>query len=78
MLAFCVNISIFMVIGRTSAVTYNILGHFKTCTLFLVDFLAFSRPFELRNFGGMVVTLTGVVWYSNVKMKQAREAQQED
>lgn len=30
-LAFLVNVSIFLVIGRSSAVSYNTLGHFKTC-----------------------------------------------
>jgi len=69
-LAFCVNISIFMVIGKTSPVTYNVLGHFKTCTLFLVDFLYFGRPVEYRNISGILITLTGVVWYSRVKMVQ--------
>jgi len=31
MIAFLVNISIFLVIGKSSALTYNILGHAKTC-----------------------------------------------
>jgi len=30
-MAFLVNVSIFWVIGRSSAVSYNTLGHFKTC-----------------------------------------------
>mmetsp|Transcript_18393 Transcript_18393/g.45249 ORF Transcript_18393/g.45249 Transcript_18393/m.45249 type:complete len:356 (+) Transcript_18393:37-1104(+) len=72
-LAFCVNISIFMVIGKTSAVTYNVLGHFKTCTLFLVDFLVFGRPVEIRNILGIITTLCGVVWYSQVKLQQTRK-----
>jgi len=58
-LAFGVNVSIFMVIGKTSAVTYNVLGHFKTCTLLSVDYLFFGRPFDIKNFTGIVITLCG-------------------
>eukprot|EP00188_Purpureofilum_apyrenoidigerum_P006137 Plantae.Rhodophyta-Purpureofilum_apyrenoidigerum.ctg9014.p1 GENE.Plantae.Rhodophyta-Purpureofilum_apyrenoidigerum.ctg9014~~Plantae.Rhodophyta-Purpureofilum_apyrenoidigerum.ctg9014.p1 ORF type:complete len:344 (+),score=66.49 Plantae.Rhodophyta-Purpureofilum_apyrenoidigerum.ctg9014:198-1229(+) len=74
-LAFAVNISIFMVIGKTSAVTYNVLGHFKTCTLLAMDYLAFGRKFEIKNFSGLVITLTGVVSYSQVKMRKANQQQ---
>eukprot|EP00190_Bangiopsis_sp_CCMP1999_P005413 CAMPEP_0198731740 /NCGR_PEP_ID=MMETSP1475-20131203/31832_1 /TAXON_ID= ORGANISM="Unidentified sp., Strain CCMP1999" /NCGR_SAMPLE_ID=MMETSP1475 /ASSEMBLY_ACC=CAM_ASM_001111 /LENGTH=342 /DNA_ID=CAMNT_0044494745 /DNA_START=100 /DNA_END=1128 /DNA_ORIENTATION=- len=74
-LAFAVNISIFMVIGKTSAVTYNVLGHFKTCTLLAVDYIAFGRKFEIKNFSGLVITLTGVVTYSQVKMRKAAQPQ---
>jgi len=34
-LAFCVNLSIFLVIGRTSPIAYNVLGHFKLCVVLL-------------------------------------------
>lgn len=34
-LSFGVNLSIFLVIGKTSPVAYNVLGHFKLCVILL-------------------------------------------
>lgn len=77
-LALCVNVSIFLVIGKTSAVTYNVVGNGKTAFLFLVDFLIFGRPFEPANVFGMALTLTGVIWYSQLKLKANAEAEKAD
>ncbi len=72
-LALCVNISIFLVIGKTSAVTYNVVGNGKTAFLLIVDFLLFGRPFQWPNFLGMCTTLSGVCWYTARKMKPRPE-----
>lgn len=74
-LALCVNVSIFLVIGKTSAVTYNVVGNGKTAFLFAVDFLVFGRPFEPANVFGMALTLSGVVWYTQLKLKARAEAE---
>lgn len=78
-LALCVNVSIFLVIGKTSAVTYNVVGNGKTAFLFIIDFVVFGRPFEPTNVFGMALTLTGVVWYTQLKlkMKARNEAEKE-
>lgn len=73
-LAFCVNVSIFWVIGRTSAVTYNVLGHAKTSTLLLVDFLFFGRPVEWKNMTGLGIAITGVVSYTQTKLRLSQQA----
>eukprot|EP00871_Galdieria_phlegrea_P005496 jgi/Galph1/5948/GphlegSOOS_G4598.1 len=69
MIAFCVNISIFMVIGKTSAITYNVLGHSKTCSIFLIGFLFFKQQFSWFNFSGIIMTLWGVFWYTKLKLE---------
>ncbi|PXF41320.1 Solute carrier family 35 member E3 [Gracilariopsis chorda] len=74
-LALCVNVSIFLLIGKTSAVTYNVVGNGKTAFLFCVDFLIFRRPFEPANVFGMALTLAGVVWYTQLKLKARAEAE---
>ncbi|CDF32849.1 similar to glucose-6-phosphate/phosphate translocator [Chondrus crispus] len=74
-LALCVNVSIFLVIGKTSAVTYNVVGNGKTAFLFVVDFLVFGRPFEPTNVFGMTLTLCGVIWYTQLKLKARAEAE---
>lgn len=77
-LALCVNVSIFLVIGKTSAVTYNVVGNGKTAFLFVVDFLVFGRPFLPANVFGMVLTLSGVIWYTQLKLKARAEAEKAD
>lgn len=72
-LALCVNISIFLVIGKTSPVTYNVVGNGKTAFLLCLDFLLFGRPFKLNNFFAMVITLVGVIWYTQRKMRPKPE-----
>lgn len=69
-LALCVNISIFLLIGKTSAVTYNVAGNGKTAFLLALDFLVFGRPFEFNNFTGLVITLIGVIWYTRLKLRE--------
>lgn len=75
LLALCVNVSIFLVIGKTSAVTYNVVGNGKTAFLFLIDFVVFGRPFEPANVFGMALTLSGVIWYTQLKLKARAEAE---
>lgn len=73
-LALCVNISIFLVIGKTSPVTYNVVGNGKTAFLLCIDFLVFGRPFDATNFLGMCITLSGVIWYTSRKMRPRPES----
>lgn len=66
-LAFLVNLSIFLVIGKTSPVTYNVLGHFKLTVILSLGFLFFGAPVDYRNITGILVTLSGVIWYTQLK-----------
>lgn len=70
---FLVNVSIFLVIGRSSPVSYNVLGHGKTVAILLSDFLLFGRPFDAKSTLGILLTLSGVFWYSSVKLNQVRK-----
>jgi solute carrier family 35, member E3 len=70
---FLVNISIFLVIGRSSPVSYNVLGHSKTVVILLSDFVLFGRPFNLKSTGGILITLCGVFWYTQIKLKLMEE-----
>lgn len=73
-LALCVNISIFLLIGKTSAVTYNVAGNGKTAFLLTADFLFFGRPFQLANVVGLSITFAGVIWYTRLKLKAQTKA----
>jgi len=67
-LAFFVNISTYFIIGNTSPVTYNVVGHFKTCVVLAGGFIIFNYPIILRNIGGIVLTLFGVFLYTYFKL----------
>lgn len=69
---FLVNISIFLVIGRSSALSYNILGHCKTVVVLLSDYVLFGRPFTFKSSVGIVLTLLGVFWYTSLKLEKVR------
>ena len=69
---FLVNVSIFLVIGRSSPLSYNILGHMKTVLVLTSDFVLFGRPFDLKSTAGIVLTLIGVFWYTSLKLEKAR------
>ena len=70
---FLVNISIFLVIGRSSPLSYNILGHSKTIVVLLSDFILFGRPANIKSSAGILLTLIGVFWYTSLKLEKARQ-----
>eukprot|EP00188_Purpureofilum_apyrenoidigerum_P006397 Plantae.Rhodophyta-Purpureofilum_apyrenoidigerum.ctg9904.p1 GENE.Plantae.Rhodophyta-Purpureofilum_apyrenoidigerum.ctg9904~~Plantae.Rhodophyta-Purpureofilum_apyrenoidigerum.ctg9904.p1 ORF type:complete len:391 (+),score=78.51 Plantae.Rhodophyta-Purpureofilum_apyrenoidigerum.ctg9904:95-1267(+) len=72
-IAFLVNISIFLVIGKSSPLTYNILGHAKTSFIIMSDFMIFGRPRNLKNVAGVAIALCGVFWYTHLKLEKARK-----
>ena len=66
-LAFCVNLSVFLVIGRTSPITYNVLGHFKLCVVLLGGIFLFDGDTDPKRLAGMALTFCGVVIYTTLK-----------
>eukprot|EP00184_Porphyridium_aerugineum_P006733 CAMPEP_0184700750 /NCGR_PEP_ID=MMETSP0313-20130426/15842_1 /TAXON_ID=2792 /ORGANISM="Porphyridium aerugineum, Strain SAG 1380-2" /LENGTH=332 /DNA_ID=CAMNT_0027160559 /DNA_START=74 /DNA_END=1072 /DNA_ORIENTATION=- len=78
LIAFLVNISIFLIIGKSSPLTYNILGHAKTCFILMTDFIFFSRPLDLMGGAGILSAMSGVIWYTNLKLEKARIQKEQD
>ncbi|CAI5484792.1 unnamed protein product [Closterium sp. Yama58-4] len=71
-IAVAVNFSSFLVIGKTSPVTYQVLGHLKTCLVLGLGYLLLKNPFSWRNVGGIMVALVGMVLYSYVQIQEAK------
>lgn len=63
LLAFLVNLSLFLVIGRTSPVSYNVLGHTKLCVILLGGYLLFGDAASPKNLVGVACALIGIFWY---------------
>lgn len=59
-----VNFSTFLVIGKTSPVTYQVLGHLKTCLVLAFGYVLLHDPFSWRNILGILIALIGMVLYS--------------
>lgn len=71
-LALLVNVSTFMIIGRMSALTYNVAGHAKMCFILASGYLFFDAKNGLNwvNLSGVGVAISGVIAYSIVKMRE--------
>ncbi|KAL2925452.1 UDP-xylose transporter 3 [Bienertia sinuspersici] len=59
-----VNFSTFLVIGKTSPVTYQVLGHLKTCLVLAFGYILLHDPFSWRNILGILVAIVGMILYS--------------
>ncbi|XP_046437845.1 solute carrier family 35 member E3-like [Daphnia pulex] len=67
LIAFAVNLSIYWIIGNTSALTYNMAGHLKFCLTVAAGFFLFQDPLSANQLFGLILTLAGVVAYSHVR-----------
>ncbi|CAN0292518.1 unnamed protein product, partial [Ectocarpus sp. 4 AP-2014] len=67
LLAFLVNLSTFLVIGRTSPVSYQVLGHFKLVVILLVGVVGFGEQSSPERLYGMALALAGIVGYTTLK-----------
>lgn len=64
LIAVFVNFSTFLVIGKTSPVTYQVLGHLKTCLVLAFGYTLLHDPFTFRNILGILVAVVGMGLYS--------------
>ena len=62
--ALMVILSSFLVIGSTSPLTYNIIGHSKTIIVLAGGALLFNEDFTQKKMLGVAIAFVGIVWYS--------------
>ena len=67
-LAFCVNLSIFLVVGRTSPITYNVMGHMKLIVILVGGVMLFGEHLSPKRGCGMVAAFVGIVYYTLVQI----------
>ncbi|GAB5371656.1 hypothetical protein AAMO2058_001598700 [Amorphochlora amoebiformis] len=63
-----VSLTTFLLIKATSALTYNIVGHAKTICILISGVMIFGDEITQKKFLGIVVALTGMVWYGQIKL----------
>jgi len=69
-LAFCVNLSIFLVVGATSPISYNVLGHAKLLVILTFGIMAFGDDTNSTRLCGMLMAFGGIVAYTHLKIKE--------
>lgn len=71
-LAFALNLSVFLLIGRTSALAMNIAGVVKDWMLIGLSALLFHAPVTPLNLLGYSVAFSGVCWYNKAKFDEMK------
>eukprot|EP01023_Acetabularia_acetabulum_P059067 TRINITY_DN7075_c0_g2_i1.p1 TRINITY_DN7075_c0_g2~~TRINITY_DN7075_c0_g2_i1.p1 ORF type:complete len:330 (-),score=61.83 TRINITY_DN7075_c0_g2_i1:1561-2550(-) len=75
-LGLLVSLSTFLLIGATSALTYNIVGHIKTVIVLMGGVVFFGDSMPPKKALGVAVAMIGIGWYSKLKLEQGKQAAQ--
>jgi len=76
-LAFLVNLSTYIVIGSTSPLTYNMIGHSKLVIIILSSYLFFGEKQSVVGIVGVTCAVIGIIAYAQIRMN-ARTRVKED
>jgi len=71
--AFCLNMAVFLLIGKTSALTMNVAGVVKDWALIAVSVFVFGDPVSSVNLGGYLVAFLAVCYYNYDKYQAAQK-----
>ena len=72
--AFALNMSVYLLIGKTSALTMNVAGVIKDWILIFISSLLFDAPISNIQLGGYVLAFLAVCYYNYVKFKEKEAA----
>lgn len=72
-LAFALNLAVFLLIGKTSALTMNIAGVIKDWLLIFFSFAVFKAPVTLLNLVGYLFCCMGVAIYNYMKLQMIKK-----
>ncbi|KAG6534866.1 probable sugar phosphate/phosphate translocator At5g25400 [Zingiber officinale] len=75
--AFALNLAVFLLVGKTSALTMNVAGVVKDWLLIAFSWSVIRDTVTLINLFGYVIAFLGVAYYNHVKLQalKAKEAQ---
>lgn len=68
------NMSVFLLIGRSSALTMNIAGVLKDWLLIMLSMVMFKAPVTSLQFFGYGIAFAGVCWYNYQKIQAMKPA----
>ena len=61
-LGLLVSVSTFLLIGATSALTYNVCGHVKTVIILAGGVLLFGDDMPPKKLAGISLAMGGIIW----------------
>jgi solute carrier family 35 protein E3 len=67
-LGLLVSLSTFLVIGATSSLTYNVVGHIKTVIILMGGCMFFGDEMPFKKLAGITIAMLGIIWYSQVRL----------
>ncbi|KAG2482544.1 hypothetical protein HYH03_018535 [Edaphochlamys debaryana] len=70
-LGILVSLSTFLVIGATSSLTYNIVGHLKTILILAGGCFLFGEAMPYKRLAGITLTMVGIAWYTYLSIQAA-------
>ena len=73
-LGLLVSLSTFLVIGATSSLTYNIVGHLKTVTILTGGCLIFGDTMSISKLSGVALAMLGIAWYSHMQFASFQQS----
>lgn len=73
-LGLLVSLSTFLVIGATSSLTYNIVGHLKTVTILTGGCFIFGDSMTISRLSGVTLAMVGIAWYSHMQLTGLQQA----
>mmetsp|Transcript_4266 Transcript_4266/g.12303 ORF Transcript_4266/g.12303 Transcript_4266/m.12303 type:complete len:357 (-) Transcript_4266:454-1524(-) len=69
--AFALNLAVYLLIGKTSALTMNIAGVVKDWILIGLSVWLYKAPVSALNIGGYLIAFAAVLWYNYSKIQAA-------
>ncbi|CAI5964337.1 unnamed protein product [Closterium sp. NIES-64] len=76
-LALLTTVSVYLCIGKFSAVSFQVLGHMKTLAILLLGWAVFKDPLSLKTLLGMLLAVAGMVLYSWAVEREMRARESE-
>lgn len=81
-IAVVMNVSTYGLLGKTSPVTYQVLGQLKTCLIVGLGYVFFdvrAPPMWLAvRFTGVGIAVVGILWYAVLKNEEAKNGEAKD
>jgi len=74
LVAYLLNVTSFLVIYYSSALTYNIAGNFKVIFSIVISVLVFQNKITLLNAAGCAVAIIGVGYYNWIKLPKQNQS----
>lgn len=66
--AFGVNVTCYLIIGKTSPVTYGVVGHLKTCGVLLFGYVLLGQRAEFWNLMGIAGAFFSIITYTHLTL----------